>query len=66
MGERKTIFRRLRQLRLIDFNAEVDLDSPESWISIQPSITSFVSDDVLTALYPTEVADKSGENTDVL
>jgi Domain of unknown function (DUF4194) len=52
LGERKNTFKRLRQLRLIQFNSEVDLDSPESWISIQPSITSFVSDEVLAQLYP--------------
>ena len=71
MGERKNIFKRLRQLRLIDFNAEAELDSAESWISIQPSITSFVSDDVLSTLYPPQAADpqrveKSSENMDVL
>ncbi len=53
-GERKHIFKRLRQLRLINFNADSDLDSADSWISIQPSITSFVSDDVLGTLYPAD------------
>jgi hypothetical protein len=48
--ERKNLFRRLRQLRLIQFNLEDDLDSDESWLSIQPSITSFVSDEVLQTL----------------
>ncbi|MCP8898037.1 DUF4194 domain-containing protein [Gilvimarinus xylanilyticus] len=48
--ERKQLFRRLKQLRLIQYHLEDDLDSDESWISIQPSITSFVSDDVLQAL----------------
>ncbi len=66
MGERKAIFKRLRQLRLIDFNVEVDLDSPESWISIRPAITSFVSDDVLSALYPTETVEQPREIADVL
>ncbi|CAA0100119.1 Uncharacterised protein [BD1-7 clade bacterium] len=51
-GERKTLFKRLRQLRLVHFNAEMDLDSAESWLSIQPAITSYVNDDVLTQLYP--------------
>lgn len=49
-GERKSLFRRLRQLRLIQFNSDDELDSEESWLSIQPSITSFVSDEVLTTL----------------
>jgi hypothetical protein len=51
-GERKAIFRHLRQLRLIKFNSETDLESEDSWLSIQPSISSFVSDEVLKALYP--------------
>jgi hypothetical protein len=51
-GERKTTFRHLRQLRLIQYNSEADLDSADSWISIQPAISSFVSDDVLSELYP--------------
>ncbi|MDQ2075914.1 DUF4194 domain-containing protein [Marinimicrobium sp. ABcell2] len=48
--ERKNLFRRLRQLRLIQFNMDDDLDSDESWLSIQPGITSFVSDEVLETL----------------
>lgn len=50
LGERKQLFRRLKQLRLIQYHLEDELDSDESWLSIQPSITSFVSDDVLQAL----------------
>ncbi|MDO6747091.1 DUF4194 domain-containing protein [Gilvimarinus sp. 1_MG-2023] len=48
--ERKQLFRRLKQLRLIQYQLEDDLDSDESWISIQPGITSFVSDEVLQTL----------------
>lgn len=48
--ERKNLFRRLRQLRLIQFNMDEDLDTDESWLSIQPGITSFVSDEVLETL----------------
>ena len=51
-GERKNLFKRLRQLRLIKYNSEADLESTESWISIQPSITSFVGDEALSHLYP--------------
>ena len=50
--ERKNLFKRLRQLRLVHFNSDMDLDSAESWLRIQPAITSFVNDDVLDALYP--------------
>lgn len=48
--ERRTLFRRLRQLRLIQFNSDDDMNSGESWLSIQPSITSFVTAEVLQAL----------------
>lgn len=54
-GERLVIFKRLRQLRLIDFRLEEDINNADSWISIQPSIASFVSDDVLTSLEPQDV-----------
>lgn len=50
--ERKNLFRRLRQLRLIQFNLDDELASDESWLSIQPGITSFVNDDVLSTLLP--------------
>ena len=53
-GERIAIFKKLRQLRLIDFNLDDDISNNDSWVSIQPSITSFVGDEVLRALYPVE------------
>ena len=58
--ERRNLFRRLRQLRLIQFNLEEDLDSDESWISIQPGITSFVTDEVLATL----LGDEAGTAVD--
>lgn len=51
-SERATLFKRLRQLRLIQFNNENDVNLEEGWLSIQPSITSFVTDDVLQSLQP--------------
>ncbi len=51
-GERRALFKRLRQLRLIRYNSEQELDLAESWISIHPSVTSFVDDEVLARLYP--------------
>ncbi|WP_019529657.1 DUF4194 domain-containing protein [Dasania marina] len=63
LGERKAIFKRLRQLRLIHFNAEADLESAESWISIQPSITSFVSSEVLDSLYPQTATDANSSSS---
>jgi len=49
-SERKSLFKRLRQLRLIRYNAEHELDFAEGWISIHPSITRFVNDAVLANL----------------
>lgn len=54
LGERKALFKRLKQLRLIQFNADVDIDSADMWMTIHPSITSFVNADVLEQLYPTQ------------
>lgn len=51
--ERKQLFRRLRQLRLVNFNAEAFDDAAaggESWLRIRPGIVSFVGDDVLQSL----------------
>ena len=64
--ERLGIFKRLRQLRLIDFNIDDNLNLNDSWISVQPSITSFVSDEVLSVLYPADVSPKNKETQDVL
>lgn len=57
--DRRQIFRRLKQLRLIDISTEMEVDSPDTWISIQPAITRFVNDDVLAQLYPPSGNDKS-------
>lgn len=48
--ERRQIFRRLRQLRLIQLNQEISEDSTELWVRIRPMIISYVSDDVLSTL----------------
>jgi len=58
LGERQAIFRQLRQLRLIKYSSEADItleNSQESWLKIEPSITSFVSQDMLDQLYPIDV-----------
>ncbi|WP_049629975.1 DUF4194 domain-containing protein [Cellvibrio sp. pealriver] len=47
IGERRQAFKRLRQLRLINFFAEADIDSGESWIKIRPLIISLVSNEWL-------------------
>lgn len=63
LTERKTLFKHLRQLRLIKLKSEADVETDDGWLSIQPAITSFVSDDVLSALYP---ADGVAVSVDVL
>ncbi|QFU75927.1 DUF4194 domain-containing protein [Halioglobus maricola] len=65
-GERLAIFKKLRQLRLIDFNLEESIGDKDSWVSIQPSIATFVSDDVLSTLYPIEGAMNNKEPRHVL
>lgn len=47
MGERRQTFKRLRQLRLIQFYAESDIDSGESWIKIRPLIINLASNEWL-------------------
>lgn len=48
--ERTLLFRRLRQLRLIHYRQEEDMESDDTWIRIRPTLMSFVSDDVLATL----------------
>lgn len=47
IGERRQAFKRLRQLRLINFFAESDIDSSESWIKIRPLIINLVNNEWL-------------------
>ncbi len=49
---RKDLFRSLKQLRLIQYRKEEDIESGEAWIRIRPMIVSYVSDQVLDALQP--------------
>ncbi len=48
--ERRRLFQRLRQLRLIDFRQEEAIDSGENWLRIHPMIVDFVGADALAAL----------------
>jgi len=60
-GERQVIFRQLRQLRLIKYSSENDLNfdnGQDSWLRIEPGITSFVSQAMLDQLYPPETENK--------
>lgn len=47
--ERRAIFKRLRQLRLIEYNSEEDLEASEAWLRIHPMIVDFVSADAIEA-----------------
>jgi hypothetical protein len=48
--ERRRLFQRLQQLRLIEFRAEDDLDQAEAWLRIHPMIVDFVSTDAVAAV----------------
>jgi len=50
--QRKDLFRSLKQLRLIQYRKEEDIESGEAWIRIRPMIVSYVSDQVLDSLQP--------------
>lgn len=47
LGERRQVFKRLRQLRLIHYVQEADLDQTESWIKIRPLIINLVTNEWL-------------------
>jgi len=50
MTDRRRLFQRLRQLRLIHYTQDEELESGDSWIKIHPMIVSFVDDEALMAL----------------
>lgn len=50
MVERRQVFKKLRQLRLIHFVNEADLEQGESWIKIRPLIINLVSNEWLDAI----------------
>lgn len=52
MTERKQLFRRLKQLRLVQISNEESLHDGDMWLRIRPMIMSYVSDQVLADLTP--------------
>ncbi|ARU56576.1 hypothetical protein OLMES_2523 [Oleiphilus messinensis] len=54
LTERKLLFRRIRQLRLIQLATEDVLDGGDTWFRIRPQIMSFVSDEALNILRGSE------------
>jgi hypothetical protein len=66
MTERKQLFRRLKQLRLIQIANEDRLDDGDVWMRIRPMIMSYVNEQVLTDLIENEqnsVADLVDESS---
>lgn len=72
IGERRQTFKRLRQLRLINFFAEADIDSGESWIKIRPLIINLVSNEWLAQIRnhlvdnTLLIANDTDEDTDIV
>ena len=62
--ERKALFRRLRQLRLIQLQNEDNVADGDIWLRIRPMIMSYVSDDVLNSLMNDESEDDSESTPD--
>jgi hypothetical protein len=48
--ERRAVFRRLRQLKLIEYREDDDLEQAETWIRVHPMIVDFVSNEAIEAL----------------
>ncbi len=61
MTERKTLFRRLRQLRLVQLQNEDSVADGDLWLRIRPMIMSYVSDDVLNSLMDDGSEDQDSE-----
>jgi len=51
--DRKRMFNRLRQLRLIEYRQDDNMESAESWIKIHPMIVTFVTEESLQVLAQT-------------
>ena len=63
--ERKRVFNRLRQLRLIEFRSDDEMESGEAWIKIHPMIVTFVNDEAITAIEQALPAEAASEVEDV-
>jgi len=50
LTERKSLFRKLRQMRLIQLQNEDSVEDGDVWLRIRPMIMSYVSDEVLSEL----------------
>jgi len=61
VAERKNLFRRLRRLRVISVNLD-ELDTMNCWFAIRPTITSFVTNEVLSTLLGESHTDTHAES----
>ena len=64
--ERKRLFTRLKQLRLIEFHQDDDIENSESWLRIHPMIIDFVGGDSIAALQQGLVAFIEPESDDLI
>ncbi len=61
--ERKALFRKLRQMRLVQLQNEDSVHDGDIWLRIRPMIMSYVSDEVLTELMATDEEDEGDNET---
>lgn len=64
LTERKQLFRRLKQLRLVQISNEDQLTDGDMWLRVRPMIMSYVSDQVLSELLDNESEEESENQTD--
>tara|TARA_Y100001934_G_scaffold254860_1_gene321226 strand:+ start:327 stop:1289 length:963 start_codon:yes stop_codon:yes gene_type:complete len=64
--ERKALFRKLRQMRLVQLQNEDSVHDGDIWLRIRPMIMSYVSDEVLTELMATDEDDEGDNETSEL
>ncbi|GAA6145212.1 DUF4194 domain-containing protein [Thalassolituus maritimus] len=62
--ERKALFRKLRQMRLVQLQNEDSVHDGDIWLRIRPMIMSYVSDEVLTELMASDDEDDQSETPD--
>ncbi len=54
LTDRKKLFQRLRQLRLIQYRVDEEFESGETWIKIHPMIVTFINEEAINALSETD------------
>ena len=64
--ERKKLFHRLRQMRLIEYRNDEAFENGEGWIKIHPMIVTFVSNQVVDALAVADVPDEEAFEKEAL